>query len=62
MCVCVCGGGGVERGGNKIRTKGWEGKYGMKRGKTKNRRREGGREGDDGSIGKVKGRKQNKRM
>ena len=61
MWVCVCVGGGgwrVERGGNKIRTKGWEGKYGMKRGKTKNRRREG----DDGSIGGVKGRIQNKRM
>ena len=44
VCVCVWGGGWrVERGGNKIRTKGWEGKYGMKRGKTKNRRREGGR-------------------
>ena len=39
MCV---GGGGVERGGNKIRTKGWEGKYRMKRGKTENRRKEGG--------------------
>ena len=49
MCVWE-GGVVVERGGNKIRTKGWEGKYGMKRGKTKNRRREGGREGGRGVM------------